>query len=36
MKAITQVLLSKGYILQNVTIRTALEEKQISPYCNEI
>lgn len=36
MEAITQVLLSKGYILQNVNTRAALEEKQIGIYCNEI
>lgn len=36
MEAITQVLLSKGYVLQNVNIRTALEAKKICTYRNEI
>lgn len=36
MEAIIQILLSKGYVLQNVNIRTALEAKQVGTYCNEV
>lgn len=34
--AITQVLLSKGYALQNVNIRRALEAKRGCTYSNEM